>query len=176
MIITKRFLNLLNIEIDELNSWLGLIRCMSYNMDLLSKKPTRQHEEVLIETGLFFKQLQNDLFDIRHILGDNIKDKQITEKRLKFLTEKINKYRKIVDDSIGDLSITYPIIPGTGMLNSYINIAKSISERLKIRMTEIKKDSRNKNVFKYINLLCEYLFIYSRWVTVKLEEKEFLWE
>ncbi len=146
--------------IDELNSFLGLIRDQSIN---------KKYIDQLIET-------QDRLFTLGALLAvDTEKSKRQLPQIHK---EDITNLEKWIDEMQTELDpMTNFILPGGHTTVSYTHIARSIcrrSERIinELNATEIIPQI----ILPYINRLSDYLFVLSRKLSKDLKIKEELWK
>lgn len=152
--------------IDELNSWLGLIRDQEID--------THSQEILTI--------IQSKLFTVGAILATD-PNKAILkngEKRLnisKIDQTDINLLEKEID-TMNELlpKMTHFILPGGHQTVSYCHIARTVcrrAERLAVHLyTETPFED---NVIAYINRLSDYLFVLARKLSKDLKAKEINW-
>jgi len=141
-------------EIDELNSWIGLLSSSSS----LSKE---------IE---LLRKIQNDLFDIGGCLAMRSQI-ELDEKKIEWLEEKVNEYNKELP------SLDNFILPGGHKDSSKAQIIRAVcrrSERALVLASET--ESININCIIYINRLSDFLFVLARKINIDLGEEEILWE
>ena len=146
--------------VDELNSYLGLIR--DQEIDRLTK-------EVLFN-------IQNKLFVIQSSLAldPSVEDKfnlpQINQKDIEFLEKEIDK----ANETLAELKSF--IIPGGHTFVSYCHIARCVcrrAERVTVKLAESNK-VEELNI-KYLNRLSDYLFILARKLAKDLNINEDVW-
>jgi cob(I)alamin adenosyltransferase len=141
-------------EIDELNSWIGLLSSSSS----LSKE---------IE---LLRKIQNDLFDIGGCLAMRSQI-ELDEKKIKWLEEKVNEHNKELP------SLDNFILPGGHKDSSKAQIIRAVcrrSERALVLASET--ESININCIIYINRLSDFLFVLARKINIDSGEEEILWE
>jgi len=141
-------------EIDELNSWIGL---------LASSSQLKQEVELL-------KKIQNDLFNIGGCLAmrSNI---GLNKKKIEWLEEKINDLNKELP------SLDNFILPGGHKDSSKAQIIRAVcrrSERSLVMASET--ELINKNCIIYINRLSDFLFVLARKINIDSGEEEILWD
>lgn len=153
--------------IDELNSFIGLIRDQK-----IDKKSTK----TLIK-------IQNDLFTLGAMLatpknkeklksGKNRLDiPKVEEKDIKFLEQEIDKMNK-------ELPIMKNfILPGGHTTVSYCHIARCVcrrAERIVVSITETEQI--NPDTLTYLNRLSDYLFVLARKLTKDNQANEIPWK
>ena len=141
-------------EIDELNSWIGL---------LASSSQLKQEVELL-------RKIQNDLFNIGGCLAmrSNI---GLNKKKIEWLEEKINDLNKELP------SLDNFILPGGHKDSSKAQIIRAVcrrSERTLVMASET--ELINKNCIIYINRLSDFLFVLARKINIDSGEEEILWD
>ncbi|WP_394749791.1 cob(I)yrinic acid a,c-diamide adenosyltransferase [Spongiimicrobium salis] len=152
--------------IDELNSWMGLIR--DQQLDPRSK-------EIIIH-------IQNKLFTVGAILATD-PEKAI----LKSGKERLNIPR-IEDSDIHLLEtemdqmndalppMTHFILPGGHTSVSYCHIARTVCRRAERLASLLHEESPiEENVLSYINRLSDYIFVLSRKLSKQLHADEIKW-
>ena len=82
----------------------------------------------------------------------------------------IDKYNK-------DLSnLESFIIPGSGVISSYVHFSRSICRRLERNMSILLKEKKlSPKILIFINRLSDFLFVISRVISRNLKEDEDLW-
>jgi cob(I)alamin adenosyltransferase len=156
--------NTLRIEaygtIDELNSFIGLIR----DQDISSK-----YFDQLIET-------QDRLFTLGSLLAA---DPEKSTMKLPELQElDIDNLENWIDEMEATLSpMTSFILPGGHTTVSYTHIARCICRRSERIITELSLTNVvSPLVLAYVNRLSDYLFVLSRKLTKELNVKEQPWK
>ena len=152
--------------IDELNSWMGLIR--DQEVDVRSK-------EIIIH-------IQNKLFTVGAILATD-PEKAV----LKNGKERLNIPR-IEDSDILLLEtemdqmnhalppMTHFILPGGHTSVSYCHIARTVCRRAERLASLLHEESPiDENVLSYINRLSDYIFVLSRKLSKQLDAEEIKW-
>ncbi len=152
--------------IDELNSFLGLLR----------------DQEISAKDKNFIIQIQTDLFTVGAVLATP-PEKEILkngEKRLKIPlinNRDIEKLEQEIDTIDSKLEpMTHFVLPGGHTTVSYCHVSRSICRRaerlINYLHSEIEVDA---NVLKYINRLSDYLFVLARKLTYDLSIEETKW-
>lgn len=144
---------------DELNSFIGLIRDQAIN---------DYYKEVIIE-------IQNKLFTAEALIAsdkpENTADlPKISEDDIIFLEKEIDK----MNENLPELKSF--ILPGGNTTVSYCHIARTIcrrAERLTIKITD--KYKIDQIIVKYLNRLSDYLFVLSRKLSIDLNATETHW-
>ncbi len=152
--------------VDELNSWLGLIR--DQNID-------KAYKEVLMK-------VQKDLFTIGAILAtdpekailksgkERLNIPKISAEDISFLEQEMDR----MDEKLPEM--THFILPGGHPAVSYCHIARTVCRRAE-RMTVLlhEKQPFATEVLSYMNRLSDYLFVLSRAVSTDLDAEEIKW-
>ena len=145
--------------IDELSSWIGLIRDQDISENI---------KEALFE-------IQDRLFTIESLLASDSQNESnlpgLDEKDVKFLEKQIDH----MNENLPELSSF--LIPGGDTIVSYCHIGRTVcrrAERLVLRLSE--EYDINNLVLVYLNRLSDYLFILSRRIGHNLGVSENLWK
>jgi cob(I)alamin adenosyltransferase len=146
--------------VDELNSFLGLIR----------DQETDEHStSVLLE-------IQDRLFTIGSSLASDpekskVKIPVLDEKDILFLEGEIDKMNEILPE------MRSFILPGGHPTVSYCHISRCVCRRAERNIIALSEESFvNDLVVKYLNRLSDYLFVLARYFGHKLKAKEFPWK
>ena len=141
-------------ELDELNSWMGL---------LCSLDELNEHKEYL-------QSIQNRLFDIGGIL--TTKSEVPLEKQYLLTLEKEmdNLNRELPD-------LDNFILPGGSKETSFIHIARTVCRRAERSLIEANRSEKmEQSCLIYINRLSDFLFVLARKVNLNSGNEELLWE
>ena len=130
--------------IDELNSWLGLIRVKCPYQDII---------DVIC-------QVQKDLFILSAELASRQKKykKRITQQNLDYIDQKLDYYQ-------ANFNFHGFTIPGQSELGSYLDISRTICRRAERRMASaetIEEVEFSELVHSYVNRLSDLIYILSR--------------
>ncbi|WP_411031485.1 cob(I)yrinic acid a,c-diamide adenosyltransferase [Spongiimicrobium sp. 3-5] len=152
--------------IDELNSWLGLVR--DQEIDPRSK-------EILTH-------IQNKLFTVGAILATD-PDKAV----LKSGKERLNIPKidiadiELLENEMDRMNTKLPpmthfVLPGGHTTVSYCHIARTVCRRAERLATLLyENEPFNENVLSYINRLSDYLFVLARKLSNDLKANEIKW-
>ncbi|KKS31995.1 MAG: Cob(I)yrinic acid a,c-diamide adenosyltransferase [Candidatus Amesbacteria bacterium GW2011_GWA2_42_12] len=152
--------------IDELNSWIGVVRISPPFVPPLN-----------LSGGNFLKDIQTNLMIINSILAGSTKHK--------FKSEETKKLERLIDKLTKDLpelkNFIYPI--------GYLQLARAVCRRAERRAViyinskpEILRSKEIKNIVKYLNRLSDALFVMGRWKNQALlrqgfgEAREEVWK
>lgn len=152
--------------VDELNSYIGLIRDQDMNVHF---------KEILIE-------IQDRLFTVGAILATppekevmkngelRLKNLGIIESDIELLENEID----VMEDSLPQM--THFILPGGHTTVSYCHIGRCVcrrAERLAVHLNDI--EPIDEFVIKYLNRLSDYLFVLARKLSFDLNAGEIKW-
>ncbi|MEJ6616831.1 MAG: cob(I)yrinic acid a,c-diamide adenosyltransferase [Crocinitomicaceae bacterium] len=156
--------NTLRIEaygtIDELNSYIGLIRDQNISAEYVGQ---------LLE-------IQDRLFTLGALLA---RDPEKQKMQLPELIESdITNLENWIDAMEEKLEpMTSFVLPGGHTTVSYTHIARCVCRRSERIITELNESSQlSEIVMAYVNRLSDYLFVLSRKLTLDLKAKEQLWK
>ena len=151
--------------VDELNSYLGLIR--SYEID-----PALEEEIIIIQKGLFNlgAELATPVDKLYLANGKPRIPKNISE-------EDIVQLEEWIDDLEGQLEqLTHFILPGGNQPASHAHVARCIcrrAERLTVGLAE--EEEIRPELQKYLNRLSDYLFVLGRKIATDNNHEEVKW-
>ena len=152
--------------IDELNSYIGLIRDQEIN---------RHYKEILIE-------IQDRLFTIGAILATppekevmkngerRLKNLGITEADIELLEKEIDEMEETLPP------MTHFVLPGGHQTVSYCHITRCVcrrAERLAVHLSH--NEPVAETAIKYLNRLSDYLFVLARKLSDDLRADEVKW-
>jgi len=145
--------------VDELSSWLGLIR---------DQEISENYKNVLLE-------IQDRLFTIESLLASDNTNKyklpEIIESDIVFLEKEIDSMTKELPQ------LKSFLLSGGNTIVSYCHIARTVcrrAERLVLRLSE--EASVSELVLAYLNRLSDYLFVLSRKIAKENGADETLWK
>ncbi|MEP2057317.1 MAG: cob(I)yrinic acid a,c-diamide adenosyltransferase [Maribacter litoralis] len=152
--------------VDELNSWLGLIR---------DQKVDETHQQQLIV-------IQEHLFTVGAILATD-PEKEILkngEERLKITKVGLSEIKfleQAIDEMDGELpQMTHFILPGGHTTVSYCHIARTVCRRAeRIATLLYESEPFDTNVLMFLNRLSDYLFVLARKLSYNLHANEIKW-
>src|ERR1051326_7972751 len=146
--------------IDELNSWLGLVR--DQEMDIHTK-------QILIH-------IQDRLFTLgSHLVSDpkksGIKIPDINEENITLLEEEIDKMNETLPE------MKSFVLPGGHNTVSYCHIARCICRRAERCVVHLASEEKVEDIIlKYLNRLSDYLFVLARKFSHGLHAEEIPWK
>jgi len=145
--------------VDELNSYIGLLR---------DKVLNEKYKAELIE-------IQDRLFTLGSLLAQDpektsMKLPQIHKSDIDFLEESMDK----MDEQLPPMKSF--ILPGGHETVSFCHIARCVCRRAERLVTELGNEVElNELILAYLNRLSDYLFVYSRLLSVELNAEEIPW-
>jgi len=147
--------------VDELNSWIGLIRSQEINSDDI-------HD--LIE-------IQNKLFVIGALLATDTSKAETTDK-LACCEDDILFLELRMDQLLDALPpLTNFLLPGGSNTVSYCHIARTVCRRAERRAYQLSEEINvSGEVLKYLNRLSDYLYVLSRKVAADGRIEEIPWK
>lgn len=133
--------------IDELNSYLGLIR--SYDMEV-------SVSELLI-------WIQSKLFTIGAKLASDEKGKMLTDS-LECSVDDIKRLENAIDSYETNLpELKNFVLPGGSQLNGFCHVARTVCRRAERKIVELSENENvHQNIIQFINRLSDFLFVLSR--------------
>ena len=146
--------------VDELNSYLGLIR----DQDIDGK-----YKSQLIK-------IQNDLFTIGSVLASDpekskVKIPLISEDDITLLENSIDEWA----DALPEMRSF--ILPGGHIIVSHIHVARCICRRAERATNRLGTQNESSAMaLKYLNRLSDYLFMFSRKISAVLNAEEIPWK
>lgn len=146
--------------IDELNSYIGLIRSMQ----------TDEHTDMVLEI------IQNKLF----VIGANLATDDsidLIKKQLPCKKADIELLEKEMDTMNENLpELRNFILPGGCQASSFCHVARTVCRRAERRIVDLAENNEvDPILIKFVNRLSDYLFVLSRKVTLDQKAPEILW-
>ena len=152
--------------IDELNSWIGLLRDQQINP---------HYKQILVHT-------QDKLFTVGAILATPPDKEMLKNGKPRLNIPKISSEDvKLIEDEIDQMNdalppMTHFILPGGHTTVSYCHIARTVcrrAERLAVHLFE--NEPFDTKVLEYINRLSDYFFVLARKLSHDLKAEEIKW-
>lgn len=152
--------------VDELNSWLGLVR----------------DQKIAVSSQKELIQIQEDLFTLGAILATDPEKAFLKngKERLnipKIEESHIQKLENAIDTMEENLpQMTHFILPGGHTTVSYCHIARTVCRRAERMATLLHENEPFDNrVLSYLNRLSDYLFVLARKLSKDLQADEVKW-
>jgi len=146
--------------VDELNSYLGVIRSMQTD----------------VQADSMLEKIQNKLF----IIGANLaSDESVTLAKKQLPVGKtdivmLEKEMDLMNESLPELRNF--ILPGGCQASAFCHVARTVCRRAERYIVELSEKSEvDQDLIKYINRLSDYLFVLSRKVSLDQKAQEILW-
>ncbi|WP_196893688.1 cob(I)yrinic acid a,c-diamide adenosyltransferase [Aureivirga marina] len=152
--------------VDELNSYIGLIRDQKVEQSIFD----------------FLIKIQNELFTLGAMLATPPEKEQLKngKERLnipKITAENIEDLEAEIDKMNEDLPpMTHFVLPGGHTTVSYCHIARCVCRRAERLCVALSVDETvNEHILKYLNRLSDYLFVLARKLTIDTQSEEIPW-
>tara|TARA_B100000475_G_C15003393_1_gene317303 strand:+ start:721 stop:1266 length:546 start_codon:yes stop_codon:yes gene_type:complete len=149
-------------SIDELNSFMGLLKDYSKNDEI----------------NLVLFKVQLKLFTIGSILAqENTSSNSVILEKLNISAKDTNFIELQIDKLEKKLpKLSKFIIPGGHKLVSYCHVSRSICRRAERKISKLSDSVKlDSNILPYINRLSDFLFVLSRYFSKELDIKESYW-
>jgi cob(I)alamin adenosyltransferase len=146
--------------VDELNSWIGLVRDQGVN---------QKRKSVLVD-------IQDRLFTIGSILATEpgntkVKIPSLSETDVQFLEKEID----LMESELEPMRSF--ILPGGHQAISFCHVARTVCRRAERLCTALHlNEPTNPLVIQYLNRLSDYLFVLSRKMSAELNAEETAWK
>lgn len=154
--------------IDELNSILGLAR--TFNETEIPRSPASARLDTIL------KQLQNELFDVGSELATP--PEATSDGMYRVGAAEVRALERCIDTCQKDLKpLASFILPGGGRVAAFLHQARTVcrrAERVLVRLSH--EEAVGAWSIKYVNRLSDLLFVLARWISLHLNEREYLWE
>lgn len=146
--------------IDELNSYIGLIRSMQTDL------PTDKILEII----------QNKLF----VIGANL----ATDESISLIKKQLPCQKtdiELLENEMDEMNTSLPelrnfILPGGCQASSFCHVARTVCRRAERHIVELSENKEvDLNLIKFINRLSDYLFVLSRKINLDQKAAEILW-
>lgn len=165
-------------ELDELNSYLGLIVAVVKEMNKGEVVASDQLEnwKKIKDSLSFLFIIQADIYSMSSELANYPKNR-ITDEQLKTL----EKESKSFEDTLETQWVTKFLFPGGSILGAHLDIARTICRRAELKVVRLFneqpwKQAEETNILKYINRLSDYLYLLRTFCNAKLNVEEKIFE
>lgn len=145
--------------VDELNSYIGLIRSQDIAKNIKVK----------------LADIQDRLFTIGASLASDpekskMKIPDLFETDIEFLEKEMDEMNEVLPE------LKNFILPGGNTTTSYCHLARCVCRRAERLVIHLSRESNvDKLVIKYLNRLSDYLFVLSRKLSADSKSEEFIW-
>ena len=153
--------------VDELNSYIGLVRDQLKDKDLISDLIRIQSKLFTLGAMLATPQDKEKLKNG----SDRLKIEKIEEGEIQFLEDKMDLMDKALDP------MTHFILPGGHSVVSFCHIARCVcrrAERITVELADT--ESIDIHILIYLNRLSDYLFVLARKLTKDNKVEEIPWK
>ena len=147
--------------VDELNAAIGLIYSFVGKLD---------------ETqGEILRYVQDRLFTIGSNLASDPDKDMITPD---ILADDLKRLESEIDQMEEELNpLKFFVLPGSSKVNAQVHVARTVCRRAERRITALSEESEVESVIiQFMNRLSDYLFVLSRYVTLKEGGEEHYWK
>jgi cob(I)alamin adenosyltransferase len=154
--------------VDELNSWMGLLR------DQIKLQPEFNSSE--LDKSL--ERVQNDLFDLGGELATPTKHLNIEKQRV-VSAEDVARLEQEIDAMNEHLApLANFVLPGGHVCNSTAHLARTVCRRAERELVRLRVDEPDVRVETqiYLNRLSDWLFVVGRSISQRLGCPEVLWQ
>lgn len=152
--------------LDELNSWLGLLR----------------DQEIDTHSKAILQLIQEMLFAVGAILATDPEKSILKNGKQRLSIERIrHEDITLLEQEIDTMNLQLPemthfILPGGHTIVSYCHIARTVCRRAERLTTHLHEVSPlEANVIPYLNRLSDYLFVLARKLSQDLKAEEIKW-
>jgi cob(I)alamin adenosyltransferase len=152
--------------VDELNSWMGLIR----------------DQDISSHTTKMINSIQHHLFTVGAILAtppekevlkngkDRLNISKISDEDITVLEEEMD----LMNEELPEM--THFILPGGHPAVSYCHITRTVCRRAERLASELNEHTPiDPQILKYLNRLSDYLFVLARKLSKDLQAEEIKW-
>ncbi|MFB0904490.1 MAG: cob(I)yrinic acid a,c-diamide adenosyltransferase [Nonlabens sp.] len=152
--------------VDELNSWMGLIR----------------DQDISAHTTKMINSIQHHLFTVGAILAtppekevlkngkDRLNISKISDEDIRVLEEEMD----LMNEELPEM--THFILPGGHPAVSYCHITRTVCRRAERLASELNENTPiDAQILKYLNRLSDYLFVLARKLSKDLQAEEIKW-
>jgi cob(I)alamin adenosyltransferase len=146
--------------VDELNSYMGLLRDTSIE--------DRYKEEIIF--------IQDRLFTLGSWLASDPEKSKMTLPEIRQTDiEKLESSIDFMDEALEPMK--FFVLPGGHQNVSFCHIARCVCRRAERLVVELNENSpQNPIILAFLNRLSDYLFVYGRYLSVKLGAEEIPWK
>lgn len=160
--------------VDELISHIGMLRALACDCP-----------EIATESETVLADVQQRLFDLGSVMATP-PESEYLKKRLDTLLSyddddnevHIKHLEQAMDDWNAQLELPKSfVLPGGNTVNAQANICRTVCRRLeRVIIRRCEEFPLHPDIMAYFNRLSDYLFVYSRWASMKLGNDEIYWK
>ena len=145
--------------IDELNSFVGLLRSFDINAQIINTLINIQNK--LLNLGTMLAADEQTKFEIP----------KVTEADIIFLENKIDKYNSELP------KLTKFILPGGNQEIAHCHVCRTICRRAERQVVELSEQFQISDIaVKYLNRLSDFFFVLARKITADTSCEEIVWD
>ncbi|WP_224484533.1 cob(I)yrinic acid a,c-diamide adenosyltransferase [Robertkochia aurantiaca] len=152
--------------VDELNSWVGLLR----------------DQDIDGELSTFLTDIQDHLFVMGAILATPPSKEELKSGKKRLDIQRIEEHHiEMLEEAIDKMDselpeMTHFVLPGGHQTVSYCHIARTVCRRAERRVTHLNENEPVEEILiTYLNRLSDYLFVLARKLTYDLKAEEIRW-
>ncbi len=147
--------------IDELNSFLGLLR--SKNIDTETNEIILRTQNNLFTIGAYFATDQNSTKLEKYAILDK-KEVEYLEETIDFIDKKLDR-------------LTNFIIYGENETSAIAHVCRAVARRVERNIIAVNEELNvDENIIKYINRLSDFLFVLARYCANENKNKNIFWQ
>ncbi|MCB0407587.1 MAG: cob(I)yrinic acid a,c-diamide adenosyltransferase [Bdellovibrionales bacterium] len=146
-------------SVDELNSHVGLLRCLTKHLPIDNQLEVIQHRLFQVGSHLACgdESLRNQLPAFKALFKEEL-ELQIDE-----ASKKLPELKNF-------------ILPGGSEASCHAHICRTICRRAERELFSLESlNSTEKEIGRYLNRLSDYFFIFARWLNVELKVSDVMW-
>jgi cob(I)alamin adenosyltransferase len=149
--------------VDELNSFVGLARISAREADL-------------VEFEAILERVQHELFNLGSVLATLPPD--LHPKQPRITPETIHQLEREIDEYNESLSALRSfVLPGGSRICAELHVCRTVCRRAERALVTLShEEAIPEDAMLYLNRLSDALFVWSRWVNLKLGVAEALWQ
>ena len=154
--------------IDELNSAVGLSR--------VSINEASQNCQELTPLSVILLRIQHELFNLGSILATEAD--QVGDRQPRIVDADVEQLEYEIDRTNAELTnIKSFVLPGGCRANAELHLCRTICRRAERYLVALKRDTEIPDAtLRYLNRLSDAFFVWSRWVSLKVDSEEVLWQ
>ena len=154
--------------VDELNAAVGLARVSAEEVSQVCSGLTFLPPVLL--------RIQHELFNLGSVLATE--PGSIGVQQPKIVDADTDQLEKEIDQVNDELSaLPSFVLPGGCRLNAELHLCRTICRRAERHLVALNRDGDIPNEsLRYLNRLSDAFFVWSRWVNVKLDASDVLWQ
>jgi cob(I)alamin adenosyltransferase len=154
--------------VDELNAFVGAA-CLTAD----GLAPSYQD---ILQMALILKRVQHELFNLGSILATKPED--VHPKQPRITEAEIELLESEIDQMNADLpALRSFVLPGGCRLNVELHLCRTVCRRAeRICVALARQEEIPSEAIRYLNRLSDAFFVWSRWVSQRLNAPEVLWE